>query len=494
MPPFTAAALAFGVMRRDSRTASNSGPTLSSSAPASTAWAYRTASAPAARSAVGNSSASTAAWTDSANIYAPFPTLPPGLVGYAAIVAWWFRRRRRPTNQVISISDPAVAEWFAVGSPNYAGVVVGESTALGISAFYRGVALIAGTIAGLPLRTIRDVDGKTRQRLGSFLDDPGDPVALTPFSWKETVVAHLVLHGNAYLEHVYNGAGGLVGLAPIHPLSVSPEWDKTRPGFKRFDVTLQDGQRKDYDRRTMTQIMGLSLDGLRGLSVISIARNGLGTTIAADRAAARVFASGGLIAGMVTPDEDVEEEEAKKIKASVEAKLAGWEHAGEVVVVNRKMKFTPWTMSMQDAQFLESRAFQVEEIARWLGIPPHLLAQTEKQTSWGSGVAEQNRGLSVFNLSGWTGRMEEALSKLLPAPRFVEFDFAGFLKPAPEREIELLIAQVQGGLITVNEARRIRNMDPIAGGDTLRGAQSSGPPSATPDPAQGQPTKEEASA
>lgn len=401
----------------------------------------------------------------------------------------WWPFRRRPTNVSYSISDPAVAEWFALGAPNYAGVIVGEHSALGVSAFFRGVALIGGTIGGLPLRTLRDVDGR-RYRHTSFLDNPGGPVSLTPMSWKETIVAHMIMHGDAFLEHVYNGAGGLVGLAPIHPLSVTVERDATRPGFKRYDVTLENGQRKSYDRTTMTQIMGLSLDGLRGLSVLTMARNGLGTTIAADRAAARVFGSGALHAGMVTPDEDVEEDDLKKIKASLDEKLSGYEHAGEVVVVNRRLKFTPWTMSMQDAQFLESRAFQVEEVARWLGIPPHLLAQTEKQTSWGSGIAEQNRGLSVFNLAGWTTRMEEALSLLLPAPRFVEFDYAGFLRPAPEREIELLIAQVQGGIITPNEARRIRNMDPIEGGDVLRGAQSSGPPSATPGAAQDPATQE----
>ena len=389
-------------------------------------------------------------------------------------MAWWRRKRQQPANTNYSISDPYLAEWLSVGQPNYAGVAVGEHSALGVSAVYRAVSLISGTIAGLPMRTLRDVEG-TRTRVNSFLDDPGTTIGLTSFAWKETVLLHLLLHGNAYLEHIVNGAGSLAGLVPVHPQCVTVDWDETRPGLKRFDVTLKDGTRQDYDASTMTQIMALSLDGLRGLSVIEVARNSLGTAIAGDRAAAKLFATGALHSGIVTPEEDVTEDEAKTIKASLNAKTAGWENAGEIAVINRRLKFTPWTMSMEDAQFLQSRQFQIEEIARWYGVPPHLLMQTEKQTSWGTGVAEQNRGLARFSLAPWTSRIEQALSRLLPAPRFVEFDYAGLERPTPEQEIDLLIKQVEAGLMTVNEARRIRNMDPIDGGDTLRGQAAPAP-------------------
>lgn len=379
---------------------------------------------------------------------------------------WW--RRNRPTNATYSISDPVLAEWLSLGTPNYAGVNVSEHSALGVSAFWRGVSLISGAVAGLPLRTIRDVEG-TRTRVASFLDDPGAPVGLTPFAWKEMVVAHAILHGTAYLAHVYNGAGSLAGLTPIHPCAVTAEWDDTRPGGKRFTATLIDGTRREYDARTMTQVMGLSLDGLRGLSLIEVARNGLGTAIAGDRAAARMFSNGATFAGLVTPDEDLEEGEAKAIKSSLDAKVAGWENAGSVAVVNRKLTFTPWTMSQKDAQWLESRQFSVQDIARWLGVPANLLMDPGAVSTWGTGVEIQNRGLAKFTLAPWTARFEQALSRLLPAPRFAEFDYAGLERPTPEQEIRLLIEQVEGGLLTVNEARHIRNLPPVPGGDVLRG-------------------------
>lgn len=383
-----------------------------------------------------------------------------------------------PTD-LISIGDPVLAGYFGIGN-NFAGVPVGEDSVLGISAVYRAVSLISSTIASLPLKTYRTIDGEQRQQVGSFLDNPGGPGkdALTPFEWKQTVLIHMLLHGRAPLIHIYNQAGGLVGLQPIHPYLVSVDSPSyTEDGRllpKTFSVTLQDGSTKKFTSGVnMTEILGMSVDGWYGLSIIDVARNSLGTTIAADRAAAKMFSDGFLVRGLVSTEEDVDEDEAKIIKAGLDKKTAGWENAGEVAFVNRKLKFDPWTMSMEDAQFLQSRQFQIEEVARWFGIPPFELMQTEKQTSWGTGIEAQQRGLARGNLLGWTMRMEQKLSRLLSEPRFCEFEFAGLERPTPEQEIRLLVEQVRNGLITVNEARKIRNLPPVAGGDELRTSTAS---------------------
>lgn len=386
----------------------------------------------------------------------------------------WSRKTEQPEN-LISISDPALAAFFGVGSLNYSGVSVNEHTAMGLSAVYRAVSLISGTLAGLPLRTMREAEDGSRARVPSFLDNPaGALTGVTPFEWRETVLVHLLLHGNAFCAHILNGGGGLAGLLPIHPLQVSVEWQRDEngrlTGRKVYKATLDDGSRREFTDDTLTHIPALTLDGLRGLSPIAVARNSLGIAVAGDRAAAKLFSDGALISGMVTPEEDFEAGDAEKIKADLNNKVTGWENAAQIAVINRKLKFTPWQMSAEDAQFMASRSFQVEEIARWYGVPPHLLMQTEKQTSWGTGVAEQNRGLARFTLAPWAQRIEQRLSRLLPMPRFVEFDFAGLVRPSPEQEIPLLIQQVDAGLMTPNEARRLRGMDPIEGGDTLRGA------------------------
>ncbi|MFI7677876.1 phage portal protein [Actinophytocola sp. NPDC049390] len=398
--------------------------------------------------------------------------------------SFWRRSQKRSAPQY-SISDPRLAEYLGLVR-SAAGVPVNENTALTLSALYRACSLIAGTVASLSLRSLRTTSDDMREQVKSWLDTPNGPEGMTQFEWVETVVWHLVLQGNAFLLHLYNGAGALAGAFPVHPNAVTVEWDEERPGGKKFTVTLDDGSTREYDASTMTQIMGPSLDGLRGMSLVERARNGIGTGLAGDESAARMFRDGALISGLVTPDEDVTPDEAQEMKDDLQVKVLGAENAGTIAFINRKLKFEKWSLSAVDAQFLESRQFQIEEISRWTGVPPHLLMQTEKATSWGTGIGEQNRGLRQFTLLGWTRRIEQRLSRLLPGGQIAEFDFASLERPSPEDEINLLIAQVNAGLLTLNEARRIRNMPPLSdpSADLPRVPPGSVAPTATPEPTQ----------
>jgi HK97 family phage portal protein len=224
---------------------------------------------------------------------------------------------------------------------------------------------------------------------------------------------------------------------------------------KYFVIRLAGGESLTLTEADLTHIPALSTDGVRGLSPIEVHRQAIGTGIAGDRATARMFGSGLLLAGLVSGDEGL---------AQLKAKMSGVSHAGDIAFINAQLKFTPWSIPPADAQFIESRVHQVEEVARIFGVPPHLLGQTEKQTSWGTGVAEQNRGLARYTLMPWTTRIEQRLSRLLSRPTIAEFDYSGLLQPAPEVEIPLLISQVQAGVLTVDEFRRIRNMPPLPAG------------------------------
>lgn len=387
---------------------------------------------------------------------------------------WPFRRRSAPNAATgISISDPRLIEYFG-GLPDWADMEpVTENTATALSAVYRATEIVAGAIAGLPLRSLMEANGQTR-RTPSWLDEPSGPDSLTRFEWTDLLLWHLQLHGNGYGQHIYNGAGSLVGLNLIHPLAVTPCWDNDRPGGKRFTVTLDDGQTKDFDATTMTQFMGPSIDGLQGMSVLYRARRSLGTAISGDKAANRMFTNGAMVSGLVTPDDDLdngggfEDGEADTIRESINRKMTGTENAGQIAVINRKLKFQQWSLSAEDAQFLESREFSISEVARWFGVPANLLMKDGAVSTWGTGVEIVNRGLHRYTLTGWTSRIEQRLSRLLPTSRFAEFDYSGFLRPSPEQEIELLIRQVDSGLLTLNEARAIRNLPPVDGGDTPR--------------------------
>lgn len=359
----------------------------------------------------------------------------------------------------MSIQNPS--GWLSM-QPGGAGVPVTEDTAMGSTAFYRGVSVIASTIATLPLRTYStdQVTGE-RRPVGSVFDDPGAQF-FTPFEWVELCMVHLVLHGNAYLLHLYNGAGQLAGFFPIHPLLVTPEWVTDANGKvtgKRFKTNVG-GSDVYHDETQMTQIMGLGTDGLKGLSVLTIARNAIGTGLAGDQAAARMFASGMLIGGLVsTDDESLTKDEGKAIIADLKARLTGSNNAGDIALVNASLKFSPWTMSAEDAQFLESRQYQVEEISRLLGVPKVLLAE-DGASSWGTGIGQLLAYMQKTTLVPWTTRFQQRLSRLLSNPRHTEFDYAGLLQGTPMEQTQLLAAQLAAGIIDTDEARAALNIPP----------------------------------
>lgn len=364
-----------------------------------------------------------------------------------------------------SANDRYLAAYFSPGGyVNLAGVAVNEGSALGLSAFYRALSLISGTLASLPLRSFTgELSG--RKQVPSIFDDPDGPDGQTVYEWKESAFLHLLLHGYTGAIKLRNDGGGLSRLPLVHPLAFTvcdPKPNEHPAGGLWFDIKLADGTSKRLDADDFWYLPGPSLDGKRGVSLLTYARTSLGTAIAGDQAAAKMFSQGALISGMVSPDsEDLEPDDVKEIRRTLDNSVQGHDNAGKIAILSRKLNFSPWTMKATEAQFLESRQFQVEEIARWTGVPPHLLMQTEKQTSWGTGVDEQNRGLAKFVLGHWAQRFEQRASRLLAKPRWCEFDFAGLERPSFATEIDLLVKQVQAGILTVNEARAVRNLPPL---------------------------------
>lgn len=386
---------------------------------------------------------------------------------------------------LVSISDPNLEVLFG-GIPSATGQVVSERTALTLSAVWRAVALISGTIASLPLRTIETDPAGERRQVTSWLDNPSGPGLLVPFAWKELVLVHLLLHGNAFLLKLFNNAGAQVGAWPIHPTQVGVhfDWDVSPVDGKIFTVTLDDGQTLTLTSADLTHVMAMSADGRMGLSPIAIARDSLGTAMAGDESAARMFRNGALASAIVTSDgEEVTLAEAKVIKSQLMSQMTGTGNAGNIAVINRKLKVTPWSLSAADAQFLESRQFSIEEVARWFGVAPHLLMQMQKSTSFGTGITEQNLALGRHTLMPWTARLEEYLTRdLSGARRVAEFDFTPLERPSPKDEVGLLIQQVNAGLISVNEARTVRGLPGVgAAGDILRNPTNTAPGPATSD-------------
>ena len=371
----------------------------------------------------------------------------------------WSRRDRFS----YSIGDPAFAAWLT-GSDSLDGESVTPLTVLGISAVLRSVSVISTTIAGLPLKTYERTRNGDRVRIPSVFDDPYPKTpaddGMTPFAWVETIILHELLWRNAYLWHEDRDRAGFVSsYRPVLPDAFSKvELKGRRKVFTYTDPDTHEQRQVGTD--VVTHIPGPSLDGYFGHPFLSGARSIFSGAISGDKAAQTVLRRGIRLAGLVTPGEGetIEPKEAEEILEQLRKKVVGREHAGDIALINRKLKLDPWTPNNVDAQWHETRTFVLGEVGRLFGMPPHLLNDTEKQTSWGTGVAEQNLGLSRYTLRGWSDRTEQALTRQLPRGQFVEFDYKGLLQGTPADEIKLLIAQVEAGMLVVDEARKILNL------------------------------------
>ena len=167
--------------------------------------------------------------------------------------------------------------------------------------------------------------------------------------------------------------------------------------------------------------------------------------------------------------------EAQAIMDKLNSRIAGVENANQMAFVNRHLAFHPWQMTNADAQFIETRIYCVEEFARITGLPPHLLAAIDKQTSWGTGIAEQNIGLARFCLMSYTSRIESAAKRVLPEGTYIEFDYKGLLQGSPAEEIRLTIEQVAAGIMSPEYAATLLQLPaPPAPREVSSGTQEEG--------------------
>lgn len=366
-----------------------------------------------------------------------------------------------------SINNPNVPLYQALtgmmdGAPVASGVTVTQESGMRVMAVLACVRLIAETIASLPLK-VYSGQGTNRVELHepseAYIWNQPNPDQTPQVFWEQSLGAALT-DGNAFINTARTQAGTIGELHPVNPNTV--RIDRTRAGEIVYEVAGD----KTHTRETITHVPAFSLPGqLRGLSPIGQARQAIGLSLAAEEFGARLFGNGTNLGGVITADGAISEDVAKSWKARWREMYGGLSKAHEIAVLGNGARFQSLTMPPEDAQFLETRRFQLSEIARLYRVPPHLIADVDRSTSWGAGIEEQNIAFIAYTLLSWARRFEQAIStRLLPMPnRYARWEFTGLLRGDSKARNDSYRIGRTNGWLSINDVRRLEEMPPIEG-------------------------------
>lgn len=358
------------------------------------------------------------------------------------------------------------------------GKTVNERTALQTTAVYACVRILSETIASLPLHVYQYTEGgkakDTEHVLYTLLHDEPNP-DMTSFVFRETLMSHLLIWGNAYAQILRDRSGQVIGLYPLLPDQMSvhrSEKGKLFYVYNRYEEDNPNIQEKGsivLSQEEVLHIPGLGFDGLIGYSPIALAKNAVGMTLACEEYGASFFGNGANPGGVLEHPGILKD--PAKVRDSWNAVYQGTRNAHKVAVLEEGMSYKQIGIPPEEAQFLETRKFQINEIARLFRIPPHLVGDLEKSSF--SNIEQQSLEFVKYTLDPWVVRFEQALKKSLLLPEekkthFIKFNVDGLLRGDYQSRMNGYAIGRQNGWLSTNDIRELEELNPIPpeeGGD-----------------------------
>ena len=383
-----------------------------------------------------------------------------------------FKSRDKPTNSTIGQSYS-----FRFGGST-SGKYVTERSSMQMTAVYACVRILSEAIAGLPLHVYKYNDSGGKEKaldhpLYLLLHDEPNP-EMSSFVFRETLMTHLLLWGNAYAQIVRNGKGEVIGLYPLMPNKMSVDRGEdgklwyTYNKSKDETSTIQ-GSIVKLTPADVLHIPGLGFDGLVGYSPIAMAKNAIGMAIACEEYGAKFFANGAAPGGVLEHPGTIKD--PQRVRESWSATFGGSANANKIAVLEEGMKYTPISISPEQAQFLETRKFQINEIARIFRVPPHMVGDLEKSSF--SNIEQQSLEFVKYTLDPWVIRWEQSLMRILLSTDekkeyFIKFNLEGLLRGDYQSRMNGYSIARQNGWMSANDIRELENLDRIPaeqGGD-----------------------------
>ena len=383
-----------------------------------------------------------------------------------------FRSRDKPQNRTTG----SAYSFFFGGSA--AGKRVNERSAMQMTAVYSCVRILAEAVAGLPLHLYRyKEDGGKEKALDHplylLLHDEPNP-EMSSFVFRETLMTHLLLWGNAYAQIIRNGRGEVMALYPLMPDRMAVDRDDKGQLYYEYttsadDAPISKGNIVWLKPSDVLHIPGLGFDGLVGYSPIAMAKNAIGLAIATEEYGSKFFANGAQPSGVLEHPGTIKD--PQRVRDSWMNQFGGSANSNKIAVLEEGLKYTPISISPEQAQFLETRKFQINEIARIFRVPPHMVGDLEKSSF--SNIEQQSLEFVKYTLEPWLVRWEQSIQRTLFSADekkryFVRFNVEGLLRGDYASRMNGYAVGRQNGWMSANDIRELENLDRIPaeeGGD-----------------------------
>lgn len=376
-----------------------------------------------------------------------------------------FKSRDKPRDYYIG------TDFRYLFGPSTSGKNVNEFTAMQTTAVYACVRILSETLAALPLQLYRYTPGGKERvydhPLYHLLHDEPNP-EMTSFIFRETLMSHLLIWGNAYAQIIRDKLGRVQGLYPLRPDKMTVCRDENGQIYYIYTKTTDENPAiKPYGQVPLRKdevlhIPGLGFDGLVGYSPIAMARNAVGMTMACEEYGASFFANGASPSGVLEHPGVLKD--PAKVRDSWNAVYQGSANAHKVAVLEEGMKYQQIGIPPEEAQFLETRKFQLNEIARLYRIPPHMIGDLEKSSF--NNIEQQSMEFVKYTLDPWVIRWEQAMQKALFLPEekkqfFLKFNVNGLMRGDYESRMTGYSIGRQNGWLSANDIREMEDMNPV---------------------------------
>lgn len=383
-----------------------------------------------------------------------------------------------------------------LGGQAMSGVNVSAGTALMSSAVWGCTRLIAESLAMMPIHVYqRQADGGKKRAYGHPLytvlhDDPND--LQTAFVWKRTMMVQALLYGGGYSRIVPGPRGAVDRLEPIHAEMIRAEM--LPGGGRRWQVRGEDGLEHPVNDEDIFYIPGLSVDGTNGLGLVQYARESIGLALAAQAYTSTFYKHGAQPMGLIKmPGSPKNEPAYDKLREDWQSRQAGPENWHKTPILHGGMEWVQTGMNHSDADLVNQLYWSAEDVARFFNVPLHMIQLMTKSTSWGSGLEEMAVGFVTYTLMPWASNWEQMITKrLMVAPQtyFAEFLMDSLMRGKLLDRYQAYAAGRQWGWLSVNDVRRLENMNPVDDGDgymqPLNMTEIGAPPAPAPAPPRNQ--------